>query len=68
MKKDKATFCFRRMKTGEVIGEIINEAGKVVATRNFGVMTEDEFRRVLKVVQQEYPDLAADEPIELTGN
>ena len=56
------------MKTGEVICEIINDAGEVVATRNFGVMTEDEFRKVLKVVQQEYPDLAADEPIEFTGN
>jgi hypothetical protein len=66
--KDKATFCFRRMKTGEVVGEIINEVGAIVETRSFGEMTEEEFRRVLKFVQREYPDLAPDDPIEFIGN
>jgi hypothetical protein len=66
--KDKATFCFRRMKTGEVVGEIIYGDGEIMQARNFGVMTEMEFRKVLKIVQQEYPDVAPDEPIELTGN
>jgi hypothetical protein len=66
--KDKATFCLRRLKTSEVIGEIINDAGEIVGMRSFGEMTEAEFRRVLKIIRQEYPDLVADEPIELTVN
>jgi hypothetical protein len=56
------------MKTGEVVGEIINEVGAIVETRSFGEMTEEEFRRVLKFVQREYPDLAPDDPIEFIGN
>ncbi len=66
--KAKATVCFRRLHTGEVIGEIISEAGEVAARRSFGEMTENEFRRVLDVVKQEYPGVATDEPIVLTRN
>ena len=43
-------------------------AGEIVVTRNFGEMSEHEFRKVLNVIKREYPDLAADEPIEFTGN
>lgn len=66
--KDKATICFRRLGSGEVIGEIINHAGEIVETRNFGEMSEEEFGRVLKIIQRECPDLAVNDLIELTGN
>ena len=66
--KDKATAVFRRLSHGYVIGEIINERGEVVETKNFGEMTEAEYLRTLKLLEQEHPDVGAIEPIELTGN
>ncbi len=66
--KAKATVCFRRLHSGEVIGEIISEAGEVAVRRSFGEMTEDEFRKVLDIMKQEYPGVATDEPIVLTKN
>jgi hypothetical protein len=66
--KDKATVCFRRLKTCEVIGEIIKDAGEIVVSRNFGEMTANEFRGILDVIKREYPDLGADAPIEVTEN
>ncbi len=66
--KDKATVCFRRLPSGEVVGEIISEAGDILESRNFGVMSEEEYKRVLKLMQRENPDLDALPLIELTGN
>ena len=65
--KDKATVCFRRMQSGEVIGEIINDAGEIVETRNFGHMTDDEIERIPDVFQTENPDTVI-RPVRLTGN
>ncbi len=68
--KGKATFCFCRLADGNVVGEIIDEAGVVVDSKNFGVMSVDEFERVLDIVNQEYPKLAGKilPTVELTGN
>ncbi len=55
-------------QSGKSIAEIINDAGEIVLSRNFGEMTENEFRGILNVIKQEYPDLGADAPIELTEN
>jgi len=66
--KGKATVTFRRSASGDVTGEIINEQGEIVVSRNFGIMTEEEYRRVLKMIEEKYPDIGSDDPIELTGN
>lgn len=68
--KDKVTFCFRRLAGGTVMGEIIDEAGVIVESKNFGVMSVDEFEKVLDLVNQEYPKLAGKilPTVELTGN
>lgn len=57
-----------KLSSGEVLGEIITETGKVTVFKNFGVMTEDEYRRILKLMELEHPDIAWHEPIELKGN
>jgi hypothetical protein len=54
--KDKALGTFRRSASGEVIGEIVNDAGEIVESRNFGQMTDDEIERVLNIFQAEHPD------------
>ncbi len=68
--KDKATFCFCRLADGNVIGEIIDETGVVVDSRNFGVMSVDEFEKIMDLVNREYPKLAGKilPTVELTGN
>ena len=68
MMKDKASVTFRRKANGEVVGEIIDEKGMVVESRNFGIMTEEEFRRCSKLMEREFPDIGAIDVIELTGN
>ncbi len=45
-----ATLCLKT--SGEVIGEIANEYDEVVFARHFGVMTEDEFRKCLKLIEK----------------
>jgi len=47
---------------------VICDGKKLVISRNFGVMTEEEYRRVLKMIEEEYPDIGSDDPNELTGN
>jgi hypothetical protein len=68
--KDKATFCFCRLGDGNVVGEIIDESGVIVESKNFGVMSVVEFEKVLDLVNQEYPKLAGKilPTVELTGN
>lgn len=68
--REKATFCFSRLADGNVIGEIIDESGVIVDSKNFGVMSVAEFEKVLDLVNQEYPVLAGKilPTVELTGN
>jgi hypothetical protein len=68
--KGKATFCFCRLADGNVVGEIIDEAGVIVDSKNFGVMSVREFERVLDFVNREDPKLAGKllPTVELTGN
>lgn len=66
--RGRATVVFRQLSSGEVVGEIITETGKVAISKNFGVMTEDEYKRILKLIELENPDIAWCDPIELTGN
>ncbi|GEM_PF-6695291 len=66
--KDKAAVVVRQLSSGEVLGEIITETGKVAISKSFGVLTEDEYKRILKLIELENPDIAWCEPIELTGN
>lgn len=64
---DKANVCFGRMETGEVIGEIINAAGKV-SIKNFWVMSEKEYKWILKLIEVDDPDIGVLPLIELTWN
>jgi hypothetical protein len=50
--KAKTTATLSLKTSGEVIGEIVNENDKVVSSKNFGVMTEDEFRKCLKRIEK----------------
>ena len=61
----KALVIFRRSASGEVIGEIANEAGEIVEMRNFGHMTDKEIERVLEAFQAENPDTVI-RPVRLT--
>ncbi len=68
--KLKATFCFSRLPDGNVVGDIIDEAGVILESRNFGVMSVAEFEKVLDLVNKEYPVLAGKilPTVVLTGN
>ncbi|MDA8239578.1 MAG: hypothetical protein M0Z67_04300 [Nitrospiraceae bacterium] len=65
--KDKATVCFRRLQSGEVMGEIIGEDGTVLHSRNLGLLDDDELDRVLQAFQEENPGVFI-MPVKLTGN
>jgi hypothetical protein len=65
--KDKATVCFRRLQTGEVLGEIVGDDGEVLLSKNFGVLTDEEISRALEVFQAENPAIVV-QAIKLTGN
>jgi hypothetical protein len=65
--KDKATIYFRRLQTGEVIGEIVDEGGEVILSKNFGVLTDKEISKTLEVFQAENPGIVV-HAIKLTGN
>jgi hypothetical protein len=65
--KDKATVCFRRLGTGEVIGEIVSEGGEVLLSKTFGELTDEEILKVLEVFQAENSGIVI-HPIKLTGN
>jgi len=68
--KDKAMVCFRHLADGNVIGDIIDETGVVVESRNFGVMSAEEFERSLDMLNKEHPNLVGKilPSIELKGN
>ncbi|MDA8104098.1 MAG: hypothetical protein M0Z71_01835 [Nitrospiraceae bacterium] len=65
--KNKATVCFKRLQSGEVIGEIIGENREVLISRNFGELANEEIERGLVVFQAENPNTVI-LPIKLTGN
>lgn len=50
--KAKTTATLRLETSGEVFGEVVNECGKVVSLRHFGVMTEDAFRTCLMLIEK----------------
>ncbi len=58
----------RHKATGEVVGEILNEKGEVVASRSFGVMTEDEFENINRRIGQEFTDSCSGRLIDMVWN
>jgi hypothetical protein len=58
--KDKATATLRLKASGEVVGEIVNEQGRVVSSKRFGLMTEDEFRKNLQHVEKVFSEASSD--------
>ena len=65
--KNKATVCFKRLQSGEVIGEIIGENREVLISRNFGELANEEIERGVVVFQAENPNTVI-LPIKLSGN
>jgi hypothetical protein len=68
--KDKAIVCFRRLPDGKVIGDIIDDVGVVVKSKDFGLMSVEEFERIFDLVNKEAPKLKGKilPTIELTRN
>ncbi len=56
--KNKATFCFRRLADGSVIGEVIDETGVIVESKNFGVMSVSEFELIMEFLNRKDQKLA----------
>ena len=50
--KARTTATLRLKTSGEVIGEILNENNRVVSSRHFGVMSEHEFRKCLRLIEK----------------
>jgi hypothetical protein len=66
--KNRATILIRRLTSGDVVGEIIDSSGKVVMSRNFGKMTNDEIERVVEAYKIENPEADVLPSIEITQN
>ncbi len=54
--KDKITVHLRRKANGEVVGNILNEKGVVIASTSFGAMTDDDYKKGMQQVKQQFPD------------
>ncbi len=63
----KTVATLRLKASGEVVGEIENEYGMVVSSRRFGVMTEDEFRKCLKLTEKVFLEVPSADAIEVIG-
>lgn len=65
--ESRTTATLRLKTSGEVVGEILNEYGKVVSSGRFGVMTEDEFRKYLMLIERVFVELPSADAMELIG-
>ncbi len=61
--KAKTTATLHLKTSGEVIGKIANEDGEPVSARHSGAMTDNEFRKCLKLI--ETVCLAGPQPISI---
>ncbi len=50
--KARTTATLHIRTSGEVVGEIVDEYGRVVSSRCFGIMTENEFQKCLKLIEK----------------
>ena len=66
--KRRAAVVVERLPSGDVLGEIVSETGEILQSRSFGKMSEDGYRKLLKLVERQHPNLAATQPIELSRN
>jgi len=66
--KDQATVLFRRLPDGTVVGEIIDGKGKIVDSKNFGDLSDEEIQNVLEAFKEEHPDVAVHPTIAVSGN
>lgn len=53
------------MPDGEVIGQVIDEHGSIIETRNFGKFSVEEFEKCSAVLNLAMPDLHL-QPIDVT--
>lgn len=65
--ESKTTATLRLKRSGEVVGEILNEYGKVVSSGRFGIMTEDEFRKYLILIEKVFLEIPSADAMELIG-
>jgi hypothetical protein len=61
------TVYFRRLPTGEIIGEIVGDGTEVLLLKNFGALTDEEISRILAVFRAENPEVVV-HPIKLISN
>lgn len=65
--KPRAVCHLRRLRDGEVVGEVIGEDGQVLEMKHFGKYTEEEFGRLSRAIRQELPDIEITD-IEISEN
>ncbi len=66
--KEPVTVYFRHKANGEVVGEIRDKEGVVVASRSFGLMDEEEYKRCLKHIERTFPEAVCGPLIEIDVN
>jgi hypothetical protein len=65
--KERVIINFNRLPDGEVVADVVDEKGAILVTRSFGRCSDEEYRRLVEVINQEMPALGA-MAIKLTGN
>jgi hypothetical protein len=56
--KPKKTIYIQRLADGEVVGEVLDDQGRLEYTKNFGYFTEDEYEGLLDAIGREAPEIA----------
>lgn len=64
----QSTVVFRRLASGNMIGEIIDSGGNIVSKKDFGDITDREINNVIAAFQEIYPDVVVLSDIEVAGN
>ncbi len=54
----KITVHLRRKANGEVIADVLNGKGEVIAFKRLGTMAEDEYENGMKQIKEEFPGAA----------
>ncbi len=65
--KEKAVVTFKRLADGTLTAEVTGPQGNMIASRNFGKVSEQELKRIMSEIEKLFPDLAG-MSVDLTGN
>ena len=56
--RPKKTIYIQRLRDGEVVGDVLDEAGKLEMKKSFGYFTEEEYEGLLDAIGREAPEIA----------